>query len=122
MPLVCVKQPGPVPPPTATPGTSPACMPHSHHCIKQLLQVKESNAAFSSLSMARIGTTAQHSCILRLCYTGQGYRASTSAPKMAPSSCATQYRPPRGHDMWPVRQVANVTAGLRWPPDTLAVA
>ncbi len=49
-------------------------------------------------------------------------RASMSAPKTAPSSCAAQYSPPRGQDMCPVRQVANVTAGLRCPPDTLAVA
>lgn len=45
-----------------------------------------------------------------------------SAPKTAPSSCAAQYSPPRGQDMCPVRQVANVTAGLRCPPDTLTVA
>lgn len=32
------------------------------------------------------------------------------------------YRPPRPQDMWPVRQFARVTAGLTWPPDTLAVA
>lgn len=43
-------------------------------------------------------------------------------PKIAPSIWAIMYRPPRPHDMCPVRQLAKVTAGFTWPPDTLAVA
>lgn len=40
----------------------------------------------------------------------------------APNSCATMYMRPRDTLVWPVTMVATVTAGLRWPPDTLAVA
>ena len=44
-----------------------------------------------------------------------------SEPNIPPRTCAMTYRPPLAQEVWPVRQVAKVTAGFRWPPDTLAV-
>lgn len=34
-------------------------------------------------------------------------------PKMPPMTCAMTYSPPLAQDVWPVRQVAKVTAGFR---------
>lgn len=46
----------------------------------------------------------------------------TKAPQMAPSSCDAAYSPPRFQEQCPVRHCAKVTAGLRCPPLTCAVA
>lgn len=44
-----------------------------------------------------------------------------SDPKIPPRTWARTYKPPLAQEVWPVRQVAKVTAGFRCPPDTLAV-
>ena len=41
---------------------------------------------------------------------------------MAPPNWAPMYSRPRVQRMWPEMMVASVTAGLRWPPEMLAVA
>ena len=48
-------------------------------------------------------------------------RTSNRAPKTPPRTWAMAYSSPLPQEVCPVRQVAKVTAGLRCPPDTLAV-
>ena len=42
-------------------------------------------------------------------------------PKIPPRIWAITYSPPLAQDVCPVKQVANVTAGFRCPPETFAV-
>lgn len=44
-----------------------------------------------------------------------------SMPIQAPQICTKMYVKPFKKEMWPVIIVARVTAGFKWPPDTLAV-
>ena len=52
---------------------------------------------------------------------GEGLLTTMSIPKQAPQICTKMYARPLRRGMWPVTIVAMVTAGFRWPPDTLAV-